>query len=207
MTATCPAGHVSSTTDYCDQCGARMDASAAPVSADTGTTPATSPSPVTTPCPQCGAPRAGRDRYCEGCGFDFTSGAPARSPEVGWTATVAPDHDYFTRMAPEGLAFPEHEPERTITINEQRVRIGRKRPAGEDAPEIELGDPAVSRLHATLVHAADGSWAVVDEGSSNGTTINASTDPIAPHAEVPLHDGDRVHVGAWTTITLRSRAA
>jgi pSer/pThr/pTyr-binding forkhead associated (FHA) protein len=107
------------------------------------------------------------------------------------------------------VAFPDGEAERTIALDKARVRIGRRRSPGEDAPEIELGDPAVSRLHATLVRAQDGSWAIVDEGSSNGTTINADPDPITPHVEVPLRDGDRVHVGAWTTITLalRSRAA
>jgi FHA domain len=203
MTATCPAGHVSTTTDYCDQCGARIgSAEPAPVPPDTS---ATSPSPVTAPCPRCGVPRTGRDRYCESCGLDFTVAASASA----WAVTVGPDREYFARAAAEGLAFPADEFERTIALDSARVRIGRRRPTGEDAPEIELGDPAVSRLHATLVNAADGSWAVVDEGSSNGTTINARADPIAPHVEVPLSDGDRIHVGAWTTITLalRSRAA
>jgi hypothetical protein len=203
MTATCPAGHVSTTTDYCDQCGARIG-SAEPTHVPPDTS-ATSPSPVSAPCPRCGVPRTGRDRYCESCGLDFTAGESASA----WAITVGPDRDYFARTAPEGLAFPDGESAQTIALDGARVRIGRRRPPGEDALEIELRDPAVSRLHATLVNAADGSWAVVDEGSSNGTTINAHADPIAPHVEVPLSDGDRIHVGAWTTITLalRSRAA
>ena len=202
MTATCPAGHVSTTTDYCDQCGARIGSGPAHVPADTS---ATSPSPVAAPCPRCGVPRTGRDRYCESCGLDFT----AVASQSAWTVTVWPDREYFARTAPEGLEFPDHESARTIALDGDRVRIGRRRPPGADAPEIELGDPAVSRLHATLVNAADGSWAVVDEGSSNGTTINLRADPIAPHIQVPLSEGDRIHVGAWTTITLalRSRAA
>jgi len=203
MTATCPAGHVSTTTDYCDQCGARIGAGSAEPAHVPPDTSATSPSPVSAPCPRCGVPRTGRDRYCESCGLDFTAAAAA------WAVTVGPDRGYFERTAPEGLVFPDDESARTIALDGARVRIGRRRPPGEDAPEIELGDPAVSRLHASLVNAADGSWAVIDEGSSNGTTINARADPIAPHVEVALSDGDRIHVGAWTTITLalRSRAA
>jgi len=217
MSATCPAGHVSATTDYCDQCGARIGAASAAAlpdagPADTGVTPITSTSPISAPCPQCGAPRTGRDRFCESCGFDLAAGVPAAPGDASpsdWAAAVAPDRDYFARTTPDGLAFPEDEAARTVALDRARLRIGRRRSTGEDPLEIELGDPAVSRWHATLVREPDGSWAIVDEGSSNGTTINADAEPIAPHVEVPLRDGDRVHVGAWTTITLalRSRAA
>ena len=216
MSATCPAGHGSATTDYCDQCGARIDSPPAAegemAPADTSSTPVTSASPVSPPCPGCGAPRTGQDRFCELCGFDLAGGAVPASADAaptGWAAEVTPDPAYFARVAPEGLAFPDAEAARTIALDAARIRIGRRRPPGEDSPEIALGDPAVSRLHATLVHAHDGSWTIVDEGSSNGTTLNAGADPIPPHLEVPLREGDRVHVGAWTTITLavRSRAA
>jgi len=210
VSATCPAGHVSATTDYCDQCGARIDAVAAP--AEAGTSAATSASAVSAPCPQCGAARSGQDRFCEDCGFDFSAAPPPR-PASGdggpraWAARVAPDREQFARVAPEGLAFPGAEPERTIALDSARLRIGRRRSAGEQTPEIAVGDPGVSRLHATLVRAPDGGWAIVDEGSANGTTINAAADPIAPHVEVPLSDGDRVHLGAWTTITLALSAS
>lgn len=53
-----------------------------------------------------------------------------------------------------------------------------------------------------LVEQPDGSWSVVDQGSTNGTTVNGGEDPIDPFVPVPLTDGDRVHVGAWTTITI-----
>jgi hypothetical protein len=211
VSATCPAGHVSTTTDYCDQCGARiLPSGAEPVRVDTTATPATTASPVTAPCPRCGAPRSGRDRFCESCGFDFAAPGAANGGALsGWAASVAPDREYFDRVAPDGLIFPDDDAGLTIALVAERVRIGRRRSGGDDAPEIALGDPGVSRLHATLVRSPDGSWSIIDEGSSNGTTINADRDPIPPHVEVALQDGDRVHLGAWTTITvaLRSRAA
>ena len=81
MTATCPNGHVSETTDYCDRCGALIDAP------DEQRTP---PSEVTrrsaaSECPVCGTARVADDRFCESCGHDF-SAAPAtagRPPPAG----------------------------------------------------------------------------------------------------------------------------
>jgi ribosomal protein L37E len=169
------------------------------------TGPVTSPSPTSAPCPRCGATRTARERFCETCGFDFAADTSA----ADWAAQIAPDHAYFDRVAPEGLTFPYGEVGQSVALDAPRIRIGRRRENAADAPEIELGDPAVSRVHATLVRAQDGSWAIVDEGSSNGTRLNADAEPIPSHREVPLRDGDAVHVGAWTTITLelRSRAA
>lgn len=60
----------------------------------------------------------------------------------------------------------------------------------------------MSHRHAVFLRQPDGSWAVVDQGSTNGTTLNGSDEPIQPHVPVPLQDGDRVHVGAWTTLAV-----
>ena len=69
-------------------------------------------------------------------------------------------------------------------------------------PEIDLSvppsDPGVSRLHAVLLKAPDGTWSVIDPGSANGTVVNGSE---IPHGQaVPLRDGDRIHLGAWTEL-------
>jgi hypothetical protein len=151
---------------------------------------ATNPTPASAPCPRCGTPRAGRDRYCESCGFDH-AGPPA------WSLVVTVDPEYFERLAPEGLSLPAAPPPpRTVALDGSPLRIGR-------GADLDLtGDPAISRLHASLVRADDGGWAVVDEGSSNGTTLNDDADPLEPHVLVALHDGDRIHVGAWTTLVV-----
>jgi pSer/pThr/pTyr-binding forkhead associated (FHA) protein len=72
-------------------------------------------------------------------------------------------------------------------------------------PEIDLGihpaDRGVSSQHAVLrIH--DSGLTVTDIGSTNGTTINGSDDRLGKGEEIPLADGDRIHVGAWTTITV-----
>jgi hypothetical protein len=193
MTAVCPDGHASATVDYCDQCGARMDAEV-----DTSTTER----PV--PCPGCGAARSGDDRFCEGCGHDF------EAPDAAWEAVASADRGQWQRHASAGLAFPDAYPERVFRLEAAVVEIGRGRARpGARMPEIDLAgalqDPGVSHRHAVLERRADGSYALRDLGSTNGTTLNDDPTPVGLQGGVPLADGDRIRVGAWTTITLRRR--
>ncbi|TLQ45870.1 FHA domain-containing protein [Streptomyces marianii] len=132
---------------------------------------------------------------------------------AGWTAVIAPDREYFMAMmqrsGPEaaGLNLPAYSPEQQLALSGDEVTIGRRRHSTGESPDIDLSvppeDPGVSHQHAVLVQQPDGSWAVVDQNSTNGTTVNGAEDPIQPYVPVPLRDGDRVHVGAWTTITIR----
>ena len=69
---------------------------------------------------------------------------------------------------------------------------------------VPPADPAVSHSHAMLVAQPGGGWAVVDLGSANGTYVNGGGTPIAENVPVPIGDGDRIHVGAWSTLTLRA---
>jgi predicted component of type VI protein secretion system len=48
----------------------------------------------------------------------------------------------------------------------------------------------------------DSGLTVTDLGSTNGTSLNGSDDRLTEGEEIPLADGDRIHVGAWTTITI-----
>lgn len=196
MTVVCPRGHRSGTTDYCDQCGA-------PILEEADTSPAARREP----CPVCGAPRSGDDRYCESCGFDFLGPPPAT---VIWEVIVTADRAQFDRLAVAGVSFPADYPERRVALADGENRIGRSRGhPDEQVPEIDLApapaDPGISRLHAMLERRSDGEIVVRDLGSTNGTMVNDDPAPIAPQTDVPLADGDRVRVGAWTTITVRRR--
>ncbi|TYK48296.1 FHA domain-containing protein [Actinomadura decatromicini] len=138
--------------------------------------------------------------------------ASASGTATAWTAVVRADRDYFDAvMAEEGpdsatLAFPPYAPERRIPLAGPQVRIGRRGSAQPTPPEIDLRDPpedpGISHVHAVLLARPDGTWSLVDPGSTNGTCVNGSTEPIPTNVEVPVSDGDRIHVGAWTTITL-----
>jgi hypothetical protein len=138
--------------------------------------------------------------------------APAASLPVVWTAVVASDDDYFQDVVAAGgpdsasLTFPDYCPERRFRLAGPEMRIGRRSASQGLEPEIDLTgpptDPGVSRLHAALIAEPDGSWAVLDPGSENGTLVNGTE--IAAGVRVPLHDGDRIHLGAWTMITIHA---
>lgn len=134
-------------------------------------------------------------------------------PPMGWTAVIGPDREYFMAMmhrsGPEasGLNLPAYSPDKHLPLQGNQISIGRRRHSTGESPDIDLSvppeDPGVSHQHAVLVQQPDGSWAVVDQNSTNGTTINGGEEPIQPYVPVQLQEGDRVHVGAWTTITIR----
>jgi hypothetical protein len=215
MTATrCPNGHDSSESDYCDVCGVRIQA-AAPTSSPTSY-PATPPPssaqeaiqpPAGAPCPRCGTVNTESSKFCEGCGLDFA--APPAGPEApiaDWVAIVTADRAYYDRVDAGEIEFPTDCPERRVPLTAEQVSIGRRSSSRQIQPDIDLGEPpediGVSHEHATLTHAPDGSWLLADAGSTNGTFHNDDETPISAGDPVSLADGDHIHVGAWTTITL-----
>ncbi|WP_033323092.1 FHA domain-containing protein [Actinomadura atramentaria] len=224
---TCPGGHESAADDYCDVCGEQM-----PPPLPDHCPACREPRSGGAFCESCGhafspsAPRATgpAERHAAepgeagpaGTAADDAGARPA-SPVPGgtgvWFAVVEADPDYFAEVqAQDGpdtaaLRFPEGNPARRVPLVGDKVRIGRRSTSRGLLPEIDLSvppaDPGVSHAHAVLVAGPDGrGWTVIDTGSTNGTTINGSPDPIPVNVAVPVGDGDRVHVGAWTTITL-----
>lgn len=220
---TCPDGHQTAATDYCDVCGASL----------AGGAEAAEPEPAAQ-CPACGAAITGR--FCEVCGHDSALPSPARAAEtviahpdqgsaaavVGpgaepaagqpvWTATVAADREFYERVLArkgpdaERVEFPDYYRERRITLRGTDFLIGKRSVSQGVEPDIDLGiapvDIGVSRSHARI-HVDGDALTVTDLGSTNGTSLNGTDDLIPPHAAVPLHSGDRIHVGGWTTITV-----
>jgi pSer/pThr/pTyr-binding forkhead associated (FHA) protein len=123
---------------------------------------------------------------------------------------VASDRVYYDRIRMErgdlgaGVGFPAHISERRIRLIGKQMRIGRRSAARDLVPEIDLADrpvdPGVSRLHAVLTAAPNGTWSISDPGSANGTLVNGRE--IAIGETVTLHEGDRINLGAWTVITV-----
>ena len=115
-----------------------------------------------------------------------------RRPPAGaaWTAVVTADRAYYDAIqaagGPDaaGIAFPAYCPQRRFRLAGAEVRIGRHSASSGIDPEIDLSvppaDPGVSRLHAVLLEAADGTWSVVDPGSANGTAGQRHRDRPRP---------------------------
>jgi hypothetical protein len=173
-------------------------------------------------CPACGAARTGQ--FCEDCGHNFAAAAPAPVPAPAppahaadasrgnetWSAVVTADRGYFDSVQAAsgaeavGIGFPAYCPERRFRLDAGEVRIGRRSASRGIDPEIDLtgppADPGISRLHAVLIAAPDGSWSVLDPGSANGTLVNGNE--IPENEAVTLRDGDRINLGAWTLVTV-----
>jgi hypothetical protein len=202
---TCVEGHTSKAADYCDVCGAPIGSAEVQ--------PDSSPKAEAKACPACGMPVSGR--FCEACGHDSALPEPvaaqptSEAAPVGWTAVVTADRALYKRVlaqrGPDTVDFPLFFPERRIVLQGDTL-IGRgNRKQGID-PEIDLGihpaDRGVSTQHAVLrIHGSV--LTITDLGSTNGTTLNDSDDRLPEGEETPLIDGDRIHVGAWTTIMIQ----
>jgi len=223
---TCPKGHESTATDYCDECGAPIGGSAAPSSAAASpVVEESTPAAVSEACPECSTPRDGR--FCEVCGHDFL--APASSPSAAaspaapapsaapvvvgeWRVVASADRAFYDRMQAaadadaQPVAFPAYYPERRFVLSGTQVLIGRTSRSRGIEPGIDLTGPpedaGVSHSHALLVASPDGGWSIVDLDSANGTYLNDATEQLEPNQPHPLASGDRIHLGAWTTLTV-----
>jgi FHA domain len=135
---------------------------------------------------------------------------PAQYALGDWTAVVSCDRAYFESVqaasGPDAatVPFPGYYAERRFRLTGSQMRIGRRSVSRGIDPEIDLtgppADPGISRLHAVLIAMPDGSWSVLDPGSANGTLVNGTEVPTG--VQVPLRDGDRINLGAWTAIAV-----
>ena len=221
----CPRCGVPRAGQFCESCGYDFTL-AAPGHVRPGRVPGAAPAAVPPPAPPPAAARAASRRTAAAPRRARVRRAPAPPaavpprrrrrarpagplpPSAEWTAVVSADRAYYDAIqaagGPDaaGIAFPAYFPQRRFRLAGTEVRIGRHSTSSGIDPEIDLSvppaDPGVSRLHAVLLKAPDGTWSVVDPGSANGTAVNGSE--IPPGQAVPLRDGDRIHLGAWTEL-------
>ena len=128
--ATCPVGHESATSDYCDDCGRPIEARAPLDPTDeldlSSATQVRRVEPPGEPCPLCKTPRVSGDRYCEIDGYDFEEGTPV---EWVWRATVSTDRARFDALHPDDLVFPTDAPSLTVILDAATVTVGRRSPS------------------------------------------------------------------------------
>jgi FHA domain len=187
---------------FCEACGYSFAGTASPPSV-------TAAAPLAAPAPP--APPTAMQAPVAAMHPPAAPAAPAApAPAAGWTAVVTADRAYYESVRAAGgpdigdVTFPAYCPERRFRLSGTEVRVGRRSVSRGIDPEIDLTgpptDPGVSRLHVVLVVAADGTWSVIDPGSENGTLVNGNEVPQSK--AVPLRDGDRIHLGAWTALTI-----
>jgi pSer/pThr/pTyr-binding forkhead associated (FHA) protein len=98
---------------------------------------------------------------------------------------------------------PRDAPELVFPLDVEENLVGRRSDAKHIFPEIDLSDPGVSHRHLKLLRQPDGSFAALELGSANGTTLNGA--PLKPGLVTPVAAGDELLVGMWTRLQLRRR--
>ena len=98
---------------------------------------------------------------------------------------------------------PQNAPELVFPLDVDENLVGRRSDAKKIFPEIDLSDPGVSHRHLKLLRQPDGSFAALELGSANGTTLNGVA--LKPGLITPVAAGDELLVGMWTRLQLRCR--
>ncbi|HEX4658677.1 MAG TPA: FHA domain-containing protein [Streptosporangiaceae bacterium] len=227
----CPRCGATRSGRFCEGCGLDLDAPMPPASAmpPVSAMPPADPPITARPDPGAGPGGAGEKaglgadpasygtavRAHDGAGDSAhgTGGDRAEitpGPGAGWSVVASADRAYYDTVTASGgpdaalVTFPAYCPERRFALTGPEMRIGRRSASRGLTPEIDLTgpplDPGISRLHAVLIASPGPGWSVIDPGSENGTLVNGSE--IATGVPVPLHDGDHIHLGAWTVITV-----
>jgi pSer/pThr/pTyr-binding forkhead associated (FHA) protein len=122
---------------------------------------------------------------------------------AAWEVVVAVDAALDTEPDP-ATPCPVGEPERAFPLDLAENLIGRRDDRRDIKPEIPVNDPGASRRHAKLLRQADGTVALHDLASVNGTRVNGEEVPAGTRRT--LRPGDVVTLGRWTRLTLRARS-
>jgi hypothetical protein len=135
---------------------------------------------------------------------------PGQQAATRWGVAVTADQGYFNKVAASDgasqLQYPSFAKPRRFPLDRGELSIGRYSAKRGITPDIDLSgdvaDPGVSAQHAKLFAKPDGSWSIMDVGSSNGTFLNGSDEPLAANVEFPVGDGTYINIGAWTRLTI-----
>jgi hypothetical protein len=142
-------------------------------------------------CPECGIRNSEGASFCVRCGASLIADQPesattlsyvAGEEDVEATSVAAACADDACLVIRSGGGRAGE----TYVLRGEKLAIGRHPDAA-----IFLDDVTVSRNHALIVREGDG-WAIVDEGSLNGTFINRRRGD-----RTVLSDGDEIQIGKY----------
>jgi hypothetical protein len=118
-----------------------------------------------------------------------------------WDVVIAVDPGLDTDPDPELMA-PD-DPERRIPLDKSENLIGRRDAKQSIVPDVRPNDPSVSRRHAKLLVHPDGTLAILDLDSANGTFVNG--EQILGGVPRALGADDVVTIGRWTRLRIQPR--
>ncbi len=203
----CPNCSTPNATDalFCENCGYDFTTGSMP-------RPLTPPEPLAPPSPVSDAPEVPPSAAAP-TPDQAAAAAPDQPGAAGfdWVAEVWIDPAWYqAQESPDPLpsaGLPD-----VVALTGSSSLVGRVSQSRNIHPEIDCGtDSGVSRRQSQLT--TDGSrWWVEDLESANGTFVGPSSgalpeDPIPVGAKQELAPNDRIYVGAWTRIVIRSATA
>src|SRR6185437_10058176 len=123
----------------------------------------------------------------------------ATAPAGKWSLVASVDPSLREDGSPE----PPEQESFEFALEKAENLIGRHSRARGIEPEIALDfDDAVSHRHAIVSRLEDGSLAVRDIGSANGTRLNGQDLPAL--TDTALKDGDALTLGHWTRLVVKA---
>lgn len=221
LTYQCPKGHISTESDYCSECGAKIqDSSSFLVDILEQPISRASHAKNTITCPACSAPHDSTSgNFCEICGYNFNTGAHGEVPIIildsdnvasapveetrhvekrhvaSLQITITVDPALRSAESPE----PPNQPPIILLLDKETNLIGRLSVARGINPEVALNfDSAVSHRHALINRQSDGTFTLRDIDSANGTILNGVE--LTPMVDSVIQDGDEITLGHWTRI-------
>jgi FHA domain len=161
--------------------------------------PAATIAPPTVPTGQAGVAPA-----VTGAGVDAAAavGTPAATSAQRLNVVVVTDPSLVTDDDMRKQC-PQNAPDLVFPLDLDESLVGRRSDIRNIFPEIDLDDVGVSHRQLKLLRQPDGSFAALELGSANGTTLNGVA--LKPGLVTPVAAGDELLVGLWTRLQLRSR--
>lgn len=176
---------------------ARPAPAPAPATPAPGSAPSSTGAPAAPPSASVPAPAPG------GGGLS----APPVPGDDSWVAEIWVDPDWYAHERPED-PMPSAGLPGLVTLRQRSLLVGRPSQSRGIRPDVDCGsDPGVSRRHCQLT--TDGlRWWVEDLGSSNGTFVAATGDPLPDNpltqgVRREVEESDRIYIGAWTRLVIR----
>lgn len=115
---------------------------------------------------------------------------------------IAVDKNRLAQNQVESNIKPDNM-DRAFPLDLDENLVGRRSTSKGIYPEIEINDPGVSHRHMKFIKQADGSFAVLELGSSNGTVLNGAE--LLAGVSTPVKVGDELEIGLWTTLKVVAR--
>jgi hypothetical protein len=126
--------------------------------------------------------------------------APVVSQRLNVIITV--DKDKVSSWDGESPIKPDSV-DRVFPLDLDENLVGRRSQGKGIYPEIEINDPGVSHRHLKFIKQADGGFAVLELGSSNGTELNGTV--LEPGVNTVVKTGDELTIGIWTRLKIVAR--